>query len=76
MKASMKSLDNITWERLEKTAVTYPSLSEDDPGQPIVFGDGFPRPEGRAKFTPANVIAPSEVPDEEYPMVLITSRQL
>jgi len=76
MKASMKSLDNITWERLEQTAVTYPSLSPDDPGQPIVFGDGFPRPEGRAKFTPANVIAPNEVPDAEYPMVLITGRQL
>ncbi len=76
MKKSMKSFDNITWERLEKTAVTYPSLSPDDPGQAIVFSDGFPRPEGRAKFTPADVIAPSEVPDEEYPMVLITGRQL
>ncbi|HPQ95598.1 MAG TPA: molybdopterin-dependent oxidoreductase, partial [Thiolinea sp.] len=40
MKRSMKSLDNITWERLEQGAVTYPSLSPDDPGQPIVFGDG------------------------------------
>lgn len=76
MKLSMKSLDNITWERLETTAVTYPSLSMDDPGQPIVFGDGFPRPEGRAKFTPANVIAPDEVPDGAYPMILITGRQL
>jgi len=76
MKKFMKSLDNITWERLEKTAVTYPSLSEEDPGQAIVFGDGFPRAEGRAKFTPASVIAPSEVPDAEYPMVLITGRQL
>jgi formate dehydrogenase major subunit len=33
--------------------VTYPSLSPDDPGQAIVFGDGFPRPGGRARFTPA-----------------------
>jgi formate dehydrogenase major subunit len=76
MKLNMKSLDNITWERLEKAAVTYPSLDETDPGQPIVFGDGFPRAEGRAKFTPANVIAPDEVPDADYPMVLITGRQL
>ncbi len=39
----MRSLDNITWDRLEaQNAVTYPSLSPDDPGQPIVFGDGFP----------------------------------
>ena len=76
MKINMPSLDNITWERLEKTAVTYPSLSPEDPGQPIVFGDGFPRPEGRARFTPANVLPPDEVPDADYPFVLITGRQL
>jgi len=76
MKLSMNSLDNITWERLEKTAVTYPSLSPEDPGQAIVFGDGFPRPEGRARFTPAEVTAPAEVPDDDYPMILTTGRQL
>ncbi len=76
MKLSMKSFDNITWERLETSAVTYPSLSEDDPGQPIVFGDGFPRNEGRARFTPANVTPPAEVPDADYPMILTTGRQL
>jgi formate dehydrogenase major subunit len=77
MAINMRSLDNITWNRLEKdSAVTYPSLSETDPGQPIVFGEGFPRPEGRAKFTPASVIAPDEVPDADYPMILTTGRQL
>ncbi len=76
MKINMPSLNNITWDRLEETAVTYPSLSPDDPGQPIVFGDGFPRPEGRARFTPANVLPPDELPDDEYPFVLITGRQL
>lgn len=76
MKLSMNSFDNITWERLEQTAVTYPSLSADDPGQPIVFGDGFPREEGRARFTPANVTAPAETPDDDYPMILTTGRQL
>ncbi len=77
MAINMRSLDNITWSRLEADgAVTYPSLSEKDPGQPIVFGEGFPRPEGRAKFTPASVIAPDDTPDEEYPMILTTGRQL
>ncbi len=76
MKMNMHSLDNITWERLENSAVTYPSLSPEDPGQPIVFGDGFPRAGGRARFTPANVIPPDELPDAEYPFVLITGRQL
>ena len=77
MAINMRSLDNITWDRLENdSAVTYPSLSETDPGQPIVFGEGFPRPEGRAKFTPASVIAPDETPDVDYPMILTTGRQL
>ncbi|WP_299677882.1 formate dehydrogenase subunit alpha [uncultured Roseobacter sp.] len=77
MTQNMRSLDNITWDRLVgENAVTYPSLSPEDPGQAIVFGDGFPRPEGRARFTPASVIAPDDVPDEDYPMILTTGRQL
>ena len=77
MKLTMKSFDNISWERLEnENAVTYPSLSPTDPGQPIVFGDGFPRADGRARFTPADLIAPDDVPDDEYPMILTTGRQL
>ena len=77
MTKTMKSLSNITWDRLEaQNAVTYPSLSPEDPGQAIVFGDGFPRTDGRARFTPASVIAPDEVPDADYPMVITTGRQL
>jgi formate dehydrogenase major subunit len=41
-----------------------------------MFANGFPRLDGRAKFTPANVIAPDEAPDAEYPMILTTGRQL
>ncbi|MBT8408848.1 MAG: formate dehydrogenase subunit alpha [Alphaproteobacteria bacterium] len=77
MQRNMSSLTNITWERLKReSAVTYPSISPTDPGQPIVFGDGFPRPDGRARFTPADVIAPDEPPDADYPMILTTGRQL
>ncbi|WGW04066.1 formate dehydrogenase subunit alpha [Tropicibacter oceani] len=77
MALNMKSLSNITWDRLEReNAVTYPSLSPQDPGQAIVFGDGFPRADGRARFTPASVIPPDDLPDADYPMVLTTGRQL
>jgi formate dehydrogenase major subunit len=77
MKLNMNSLENITWDRLDReNAVTYPSLTPEDPGQAIVFGDGFPRPGGRARFTPANVIPPDESPDADYPMILTTGRQL
>ncbi|WP_300546643.1 formate dehydrogenase subunit alpha [Roseovarius sp.] len=77
MKHNMRSLNNITWERLEReNAVTYPCDGPDEPGKAVVFGDGFPRPDGRARFTPASVIAPDDVPDEDYPMILTTGRQL
>jgi len=77
MKVNMRSLDNISWERLEReNAVTYPCKTPDGPGEAVVFGDGFPRPEGRARFTPASIIPPDDVPDAEYPMVLTTGRQL
>ncbi|MCW2236887.1 formate dehydrogenase subunit alpha [Azospirillum canadense] len=77
MKGAMPSLDNITWERLEREgSVTYPSLSADDPGQEIVFGDGFPTANGRGRLVPADVIPPAEEPDAEFPMVVTTGRQL
>lgn len=56
--------------------MTYPSLSPEDPGQAIVFGNSFPRPDGRARFTPASVIPPDDAPDAECPMILATGRQL
>ena len=77
MAQAMPSLANISWERLEReSAVGYPSLTVEDPGQPVVFGDGFPRPGGKARFTPAALTSPDETPDDAYPMVLTTGRQL
>jgi len=77
MKLSMNSLDNITWDRLDsESSVIYPSLSADDPGQPVVFESGFPRAGGKGKFTPAHIVPPAERPSEEFPMILTTGRQL
>jgi formate dehydrogenase major subunit len=78
MRRLMPSIAGITWERLQQEgAVTYPCLHEGDPGEPVVFGDHFPLNEtGRARFVPADIIPANERPDAEYPMVLITGRQL
>ena len=77
MKAAMPSLDNITWERLEREgAVTYPCHAPDQPGEAVVFADGFPTRSGRALIVPAGLQAPAEEPDDEYPFVLTTGRQL
>jgi formate dehydrogenase major subunit len=77
MRHTMPSIAGITWERLEREdAVTYPCLKEGDPGDPVVFMEEFPRENGRARFVPADIIPAAERPDAEYPMVLITGRQL
>jgi len=71
------AIGGISWARLEReSSVTYPCLSEDDPGQPIVFHDHFPTPDGRVTLVPADIIPANERPDADYPMVLITGRQL
>jgi len=71
------AIAGISWERLEReSSITYPCLTEEDPGQPIVFIDHFPTPDGRVKLVPADIIPANERPDAEYPFVLITGRQL
>jgi formate dehydrogenase major subunit len=77
MRHTMPSIGGITWERLEREhAVTYPCLHEGDPGDAVVFVDDFPRAGGKARFVPADIIPAAERPDAEFPMVLITGRQL
>jgi formate dehydrogenase major subunit len=77
MRACMSSIAGITWERLEReSSVTYPCEKEGDPGQPVVFVTRFPTTTGRGRFVPADIISAAECPDSQYPMVLITGRQL
>ena len=77
MRKCMDSIAGITWERLEQdSSVTYPCENEGDPGQPVMFVNQFPTPTGRAKFVPADLISAAERPDAQYPLVLITGRQL
>lgn len=77
MRHTMPSIAGITWERLQaEDCVTYPCMKEGDPGHPVVFIDDFPTATGRARFVPADIIPAAERPDAEYPLVLITGRQL
>ncbi len=71
------AIAGIRWERLEREgSVTYPCLSDEDPGSPIVFVDRFPTADGKLRLVPAQLVSADETPDDEYPMVLITGRQL
>jgi formate dehydrogenase major subunit len=77
MRSCMPSIAGISWQRLERDgAVTYPCLHEEDPGEHVVFTEHFPTKDGRAKFVPVDIIPAAEKPDADYPMILITGRQL
>jgi formate dehydrogenase major subunit len=77
MRQAMGSISGIDWDRLEtQGSVTYPCTGPDDPGQGLVFKDHFPTATGRARLVPATLRHADETPDEAYPMVLITGRQL
>ncbi|MFZ4478900.1 MAG: formate dehydrogenase subunit alpha [Rhodoferax sp.] len=75
--AMQAAIGGITWERLQREgSVTYPCLDADDPGQSILFSDHFQTPDGLAHLVPTTLIAANEKPDQAYPLVLITGRQL
>ena len=77
MRLAMPSINGITWDRLvESSSVTYPCTDASDPGQSVVFKDAFPTANGKARLVAAKSISPDEQPDAEYPLILITGRQL
>ncbi len=77
LRQCMEPLAGISWQRLEREdAVTYPCAAEDEAGQEVIFGTGFPTASGRGKFVPAAVLPPDELPDDDYPLVLTTGRLL
>jgi formate dehydrogenase major subunit len=77
MRHAMPSITGITWQRLQREeAVTYPCHSESEPSEVVEFTQHFPTPSGKARFVPAEVKLADENTDAEYPLVLITGRQL
>jgi formate dehydrogenase major subunit len=77
MASLMPSLENISWERVEReSSVTYPADGPDQPGHDVVFEKGFPRPGGFGKLVAAKLQPPDESPDAAFPFILTTGRQL
>ena len=64
-------------ERLDTPeALHWPCPSVDDPCQPLMHKDKFAHPEGLGIFQALEHRGPVEVPDEEYPLLLTTTRVL
>jgi formate dehydrogenase major subunit len=76
MREAMPSLTPISWERLAReNSVTYP-VNDQGEGQDIIFRNGFPTPNGKAKLIPVYVTPPHEEADDEFPFILTTGRLL
>ncbi len=64
----------ISYDRLEEKGIQWPCPTKDHPGTTTLYTDLFSRPGGRATFMALDHQGSGEVPDEQYPYVLITGR--
>ncbi|CAN5756732.1 formate dehydrogenase subunit alpha [soil metagenome] len=67
----------VSYEMLERRrSIQYPVLTPDSTGTPFLFQDRFPTPDGKARFVPVEFLEPDELPNEEFPYILNTGRQM
>ena len=64
-------------QRLNGTGgLQYPVLDDAHPGTAFLFDQTFPTKDGKATFHAMDYRSAGELPDEEYPIVMCTGRQL
>lgn len=66
----------VTYERLEGYKTLQWPVAPDGTDSPYLFKDGFPFPDGKAKFYPLEWVPPSEEPDREFDLHLNNGRML
>ena len=67
----------ISYDRIrDEQGVFWPCPAPSHPGTPRLFADGFPTPDGRARFVPVEHTGPAEQPDDTFPLHLTTGRLL
>ncbi|MFC6836851.1 formate dehydrogenase subunit alpha [Halomarina ordinaria] len=68
----------ISHDRLEAVGdgLQWPCRDADDPGTPFLYEEEFNFEDGLARFVPADMGEPGELPSEEYPLTLTSGRVL
>jgi predicted molibdopterin-dependent oxidoreductase YjgC len=66
----------VTYPALKGSGLQYPVLTQESKGTSYLFTEAFPTADGRALFVPVEYVAPEELPDDEYPFVMNTGRQM
>ena len=54
----------------------YPVHHAEHPGTSFLFDEAFPTKDGKATFVAVEFLPPAELPDDEYPFILNTGRQM
>ncbi|MCH9014583.1 MAG: (2Fe-2S)-binding protein [Gemmatimonadetes bacterium] len=70
------SWTGVSYDRLSGGGLQYPVPNRDHPGTSYLFAESFPTKDGRASFQPAQYSDPDELPDDEFPFIMNTGRQL
>ena len=72
-----KSYRGLSHDALGDAGKLYPCPNpSESEGTVVMFGDGFPTANGRARFVSAEHQGADELPDADYPLILITGRLL
>ena len=67
----------ISHQRLDREGpLHWPCRSPDDPGEGVLYLEGFATPTGRAQLAAKPYLPPGEEADADYPFVLVTGRRL
>ncbi|MHA1668110.1 MAG: formate dehydrogenase subunit alpha [Candidatus Heimdallarchaeaceae archaeon] len=64
----------ISFERIERVGLQWPCPNKEHPGTKILHSEKFSR--GKGKFHAIKYLDPAEMPDDEYPLILTTGRNL
>ncbi len=68
------SYGGISYGRIEEKGIQWPCPTKDHPGTTTLYTDFFARANGLAQFMVLDHIGSGEVPDKDFPLVLITGR--
>jgi formate dehydrogenase alpha subunit len=64
----------MSYERIDEKGLQWPCPDKDHPGTPVLHVGKFVR--GRGLFIPTDYEPPKEMPDDEYPILLTTGRDV
>jgi formate dehydrogenase alpha subunit len=68
-------LAGVTYERIGRRGLQWP-VAPDGTDSPILYGERFALPGGRARLAALPYKPPGAEPDDEFPLILVTGRRL